>query len=141
MAGAVMQLDKTAIVIAQRSAIDIIDLSLVVMRSYAGSIVFFTFLGVAPFAILNLLLAIPILQFEQLAMESIWYSSPWVYRVRYYFVATGAVFLQAPMALCLVTNFIGQSVFVERQSVSKFVELSSGNGDKCLQSSDWCAWG
>ena len=114
-----MQLDKTAIVIAQRSAIDIIDLSLLVMRTYAGSIVYFTILGAAPFALLNLLLSIPILQYDSLATESIWYSSPWIYRVRYYFVATGAVFLQAPIALCLVTNFIGQSVFVERQSAAQ----------------------
>lgn len=114
-----MQLDKTAIVIAQRSAVDIIDLSLMVMRTYASSIVLFTVLGVAPFALLNLLLAIPLLQYDSLATESIWYSSPWIYRVRYYLVATGAVFLQAPLALSLVTNFIGQSVFVERQSASQ----------------------
>ncbi len=49
-------------------------------------------------------------------MQSYEYSSPNVFRVRYYCVAMVAVFLQAPLAMVLVTNFIGQAVFVEQQS-------------------------
>ena len=65
-----MQLDKTAIVISQRSAVDLIDLSLVVMRRFWKPILFFAVLGIAPFALLNLVLLWPLTRYETLLIAS-----------------------------------------------------------------------
>jgi hypothetical protein len=111
-----MQLDKTAIVISQRQMGEISDLSLLVMRAYWRPILVFSLVGVAPFAIVNFFLTWPLVHYDQLAIESVRYSSSWTYIIRYYVVMIGAVFLQAPLAMSLVTYFIGQAVFVEQLS-------------------------
>lgn len=112
-----MQLDKTSVIISERSTTDLADLSLLVLRHYAGPIFRLGLLGAFPFAILNFLLTWPLLQYDQLAMSATTITSSEAYRVRYYCIMIGAVFLQAPLAMSLVTYFIGQAVFFERQSL------------------------
>jgi len=111
-----MQLDKTAIVISQRSAVDLIDLSLVVMRRFWKPILFFAVLGIAPFALLNLVLLWPLTRYETLLIASSNVNSSAWYHFRYLFAVTAAIFIQAPLALSGVTYFIGQAVFIERPS-------------------------
>ena len=48
-----MQLDKTQIVIRERSYIDILDLSLRVIRAYAGPLFLMLLAGIAPFFFFN----------------------------------------------------------------------------------------
>lgn len=116
-----MQLDKTSIIISERSITELSDLSLVVMRSYAGPVFRFGMLGAIPFLLLNLILTWPLMQYDQLAMSATTITSSEVYRIRYYCVMIGAVFLQAPLAMCFVTYFIGQAVFFEQQSWQQVV--------------------
>ena len=109
-----MQLDKTAIVIAQRTAIDVVDLSLQVVRRYWQSIAFFAFVGILPFAILDFVLLWPITQYETLLIASRDFSGVAVFHVRYLCIIVAVIMLQAPLALSPVTYFIGQAVFIEQ---------------------------
>ena len=65
-----MQLDKTAILITQRSAVDLVDLSLFVIRRYWQPIAFFAAIGVLPFAIIDFVLLWPLTQYDSLVMAS-----------------------------------------------------------------------
>ena len=114
-----MQFDKTAITISQRRLFDLIDLSLIVLRSYFGVIVLCAMIGVIPFALLNFVLTFPLWEYEYLAMRSADFSDPLAYRVRFYIIQMALVFLQMPLALSGLTYFIGQAVFVEQQSIKQ----------------------
>lgn len=114
-----MQFDKTAITISQRRLLDLFDLSLIVLRSYFGTIVLCSFIGIAPFALLNFVLTLPLWEYENLAMRSADFSDPLAYRVRFYIIQMVLVFWQMPLALSGLTYFIGQAVFVEQQSIKQ----------------------
>jgi hypothetical protein len=112
-----MQFDKTAVTISQRRLLDLIDLSLIVFRSYLSVIVLCALIGIAPFAVLNFILTFPLWEYEYLAMRSADFTDPLVYRVRFYIIQMALVFLQMPLALSGLTYFVGQAVFVEQQSI------------------------
>lgn len=112
-----MQLDKTAIVISQRTGTELIDLSLIVVRRYWQSIAIFAFLGVIPFAIIDMILLWPLTQYDTLVMSSRDVGDAWFFHMRYLWVVTGLVLIQAPLALCGLTYFIGQAVFIERPTI------------------------
>lgn len=114
-----MQLDKTAIVISHRRLFDIVDLSLIVLRNYFKQILLCSVVGIAPFALLNFILTLPLWDYEFLAMRSSEFTDPLAYRIRFYFIQSAIVFLQMPLALSVLTFFIGQAVFVEQQSLKQ----------------------
>jgi hypothetical protein len=114
-----MQLDRTAIVISQRNADELMDLSLVVIRNYWHSILLFAFLGAMPFALLNAWLLGPIADYDSLVMSSPYYSDPDLFFVRYLMVMSGMVFLQSPMAMSMLTYFLGQAVFIEKPTIQQ----------------------
>ena len=109
-----MQLDKTAILITQRSAVDLVDLSLFVIRRYWQPIAFFAAIGVLPFAIIDFVLLWPLTQYDSLVMASNDFSGTDAYHVRYLWIMTALILIQSPLALSAVTYFIGQAVFIER---------------------------
>lgn len=112
-----MQLDRTAIVISQRSATDLVDLSLLVMRCYWRPILMFAVIGILPFALADFCLLWPLTKYDLLVMSSLNVGDVEVYRIRYLWVVTMTILLQAPIALCGVTYYIGQAVFIERPSI------------------------
>jgi hypothetical protein len=112
-----MQLDKTAIVISQRSGVELIDLSLIVVRRYWRSIALFASLGILPFAILDFILLWPLTQYDSLVMSSVQLGDPESYRLRYLWIISAVILIQAPLALSGVTYFIGQAVFTEQPTV------------------------
>ena len=114
-----MQLDKTAIVISQRSAVDLVDLSLFVMRRYWQPITYFAVLGIIPFAIADLVLSWPLAQYDSLLISSLDISTSGVYHFRYLCVITALILMQSPFALSAVTYFIGQAVFIERPTAKQ----------------------
>ena len=109
-----MQLDKTAILITQRSAVDLVDLSLFVIRRYWQPIAFFAAIGILPFAIVDFVLLWPLTQYDSLLMASNDFSDRNTYHVRYLCVITALILIQSPLALSAVTYFIGQAVFIEQ---------------------------
>ncbi len=114
-----MQLDKTAILITQRSAVDLVDLSLFVIRRYWQPIAFFAAIGVLPFAIIDFVLLWPLTQYDSLVMASNDFSDTNAYHVRYLWIITALILIQSPLALSAVTYFIGQAVFIERPTAKQ----------------------
>lgn len=111
-----MQLDKTSIVIEQRSADEIFDLSLVVLRNYWRRLVPLAILGALPFFLLNLLLLQPFMDFDRLVMSSREYASREGFLAVYLWVLSAVVYLQSPLAMTGVTYYLGQAVFTEEPS-------------------------
>jgi hypothetical protein len=114
-----MQLDRTAIVIAQRSADELLDLSLIVVRNYWAKLVPIALLGALPFALLNFILLRPITDYEQMVMASRDFTTTEGFHLRYLWTMVCLVFLQAPMAMAGVTYFLGQAVFIEEPSLKQ----------------------
>jgi hypothetical protein len=116
-----MQLDRTSIVIAQRSNNELLDLSLAVVRTYWRKLVLLAIAGALPFALLNFIFLYPITDYAQLDMASREFSSYEWYRIRYLWTMLCLVFLQAPMAMMGVCYFLGQVVFIEEPSLRQVV--------------------
>ncbi len=114
-----MQLDKTAIVIAQRSAMDVVDLSLIVLRHYWQPIALLACVGILPFALIDFILLWPLCQYESLLIASRDVSGTSAYQWRYLWIVTSLILIQSPLALSPVTYFIGQAVFFERPTVKQ----------------------
>jgi len=114
-----VQLDKTAIVNSHRSGINLVDLSLIVMRRYWRSITLFSVLGTIPFALINLVLLWPLTQYDLLLISSEDSATSQFFHFRYLSIATAVVLIQAPLAMCAVTYFIGRAVFIESPTVGQ----------------------
>ncbi|MFN7628231.1 MAG: hypothetical protein ACK5PZ_15495 [Pirellula sp.] len=112
-----MQLDTTSIVIAQRSIDELLDLSLVVARTYLPKIILFSILGIVPFFVINLVLLYPITDYDRLSMASTYSATNSGYQARYWWTQVCLVYLQAPLAMCGVTYFLGQAVFIEQPTI------------------------
>lgn len=114
-----MQLDRTAIVIAQRNADELFDLSLVVLRNYWAKLVPVAILGTLPFALLNYFLLRPLTDYDQLTMASRDYVTVEGFQIKYLWMMLCLVFLQAPLAMSGVTYLLGQAVFLEESTLKK----------------------
>lgn len=121
-----MQLDTTSIVIAQRSIDELLDLSLVVARTYLPKILLFAILGIAPFFAVNLVLLYPITDYDRLSMASTYYATNGGYQARYLWTQVCLVYLQAPLAMCGVTYFLGQAVFIEQPTIRQVFRVVIG---------------
>lgn len=118
-----MQLDRTAIVIAQRSSDELLDLSLVVMRNYWFKLLPLAVLGVLPFALINFFLLRPLTDYEQMVMASRDFATAEGFHVRYLWTMVCTVFIQAPLAMAGVTYFLGQAVFIEEPTLGQVVRV------------------
>jgi hypothetical protein len=118
-----MELDKTSIVLRQRSLLDIIDLSLVVVRVYRRPLLICSAIGVIPFFIINFLVLQPMLDFESLfAFNQGIIDEGWL-RFRHSAFQAGLILTEAPIALLAVTHFLGQAVFFERPSLRDLTKI------------------
>jgi hypothetical protein len=112
-----MQLDKTAIVITQRSGPELIDLSLAVFRQYWFPVLTIALVCILPIAAINAILLYPLTQYESLLISSRDVSEVSFFRLRYLSIMSAVILIQAPLVLSGVTYFIGQAVFIERPSL------------------------
>lgn len=110
-----MQLDKTRIVVRERSVLEIMDLALHVLRTFLVPLSWSLVIGVLPFALLNAWLIGWMAQWNYLfeGIES--------FPLRYTWVMSLLVFIEAPLATAFVTAYLGQAVFVERPSLRHVV--------------------
>ena len=125
-----MELDRTKIVIRERSWSDLVDLTLVVLRDYWNPVLFWGTVGALPFFLLNMLVLKPLLDFETILIGNEMNSNEELLYTRYLFHSITLVFLEAPFAMQGLTYFLGQAVFVERphwREVVKSVRSSFGN--------------
>lgn len=125
-----MQLDKTRIVIRERDLPDTLDLTLQVIRRFAGGLIVPLLLGIVPFALLNYVLigwmtplAIEASR-EQIAQMR---GGPFVdpsyitaalteESIRYLWAMFLLVFWQGPTATAIATAWLGGAVFQRDQS-------------------------
>lgn len=123
-----MQLDKTRIVIRERDLPDTLDLTLQVIRRFAGGLIIPMLLGIVPFALLNYVLigwmsplAVEAAR-EQIAQMQ---GSPFESNVSAAFTEEGLryvwamfllVFWQGPTATAIATAWLGGAVFQRDQS-------------------------
>ncbi len=102
-----MHLDKTRIVIRERSLPELLDLSLQVMRVYAASLLLAVAALALPLMLLNFLL-IGWMAWEEYEPSSI---------ARYEWTMTQLVFIEAPLASMLATLYLGKVMFCEQPTV------------------------
>jgi hypothetical protein len=106
-----MQIHRNRIVIRERGLLDILDLALCVIRSYAWPLTVALALGVGPAMALNAWLL------ADLAEPAPSEPAPWAYLWCMLFL----VLWEAPMATAPATLFLGEAVFQERPHVRNLV--------------------
>lgn len=106
-----MQFDKTKIAIRERAMLEILDLSLHVMRFYAAPMLITFVLGVVPLFVLNHLLIG--------WMTNVAYEEEFPYG--YMWNMTLLIFVEAPLASVFATCYLGQAVFQEKPRVGQVV--------------------
>ena len=106
-----MKLSETQIVIRERPFIDILDLSLRVMRAYAGPLCAALLAGIVPFYVLNVWL---LSDYAQSGLEI--NIDP-----RYPFLLVMLVVWEIPLATAPATLLLGQALFEEQPAPGKVV--------------------
>lgn len=124
-----MQLDKTRIVVRERTQVELMDLSLHVLRTYGARLLPAALVGILPLAIINHLLIG-------------WMASPEFYDYgssfipfRYLWNMSFLVFLEAPLGTIFASMYLGLAVFEERPSwkeVFRGVGQTAGQVFVCL---------
>ncbi|MBN1910448.1 MAG: hypothetical protein JW818_11960 [Pirellulales bacterium] len=105
-----MQLDRTRIVIREREFSDVLDLSLQVIRRYAGPLAIALLVGIAPLFALNCYLLSGLVDPHTLDSEGPW---PFVWMVLI------LVVWEIPLATAPATLFLGRALFENQPSVGK----------------------
>jgi hypothetical protein len=118
-----MQLDRTSIVITQRNNDEVLDLSLVVFRTYWKKLISLAIIGVLPFALLNFILLSPITDYVSLVMASRDFTTVEGLQIRYLWTMMSLVFVQAPLAMAGVSYYLGQAVFTEEPSLKQVTRV------------------
>lgn len=114
-----MQLDRTHVAIRVRTLSEIGDLSLVMIRRYPKAFLEAFFLGAAFWILADLLLLgwLPLIQTDSDLSRTSFADDQYRYLI---WMAT-LVFLQTPIAGCLTTYMLGQSIFEQQISLRKAV--------------------
>lgn len=97
-----MQLDRTRIAVRERSGIEILDMSLHVVRAYFRPWLQATLLGALPFMVINAAL-----------LWSLWINPDDEFPWRYVWLMVVLVFIEAPWATAILTTYLGAAVFDE----------------------------
>lgn len=99
-----MQFDRTRIAVRPRGFLEMLDLSLLVLREYAGPLSVAMLMGVAPLMAVNWLLLGWMVDTGD--VES---ATPW----RFLYHLSLQIYLQAPLAGVFATAYLGQAVFLD----------------------------
>lgn len=114
-----MQLDSTRIAVRERGVLEILDLSLHVLRAYAGPMLVTHLVALIPLMVLNQALLGWMLNEvvfgEVLEWEHIGHL------VRYLWTMILLVFIEAPLISIFATAYLGQAVFLEQPRVWKTI--------------------
>lgn len=101
-----MQLDRTRVAIRERGTLEICDLALHVMRAFSPALLVMLAVGIVPVMLIN-----------RLALG--WMTEdlvPWTF-VRYVWVMSLLVFIQAPLATSVATVYLGDAMFLEKPTL------------------------
>ncbi|MFP6674854.1 MAG: hypothetical protein VB878_07225 [Pirellulaceae bacterium] len=102
-----MHFDETRIAIRERNGLEVLDLSVTLLRVFLRPCLTLFMIGAAPFIAWNFLLTywMPILDNDAATIDvagTVW---------RYLWAQTLLVFIQAPLAASFVTSFLGRAAF------------------------------
>jgi hypothetical protein len=118
-----MQLDRTRIAVRERSGLEILDMSLHVVRAYFRPWLQATLIGALPFMVINAVLLWPLAQHPD-------GEFPW----RYVWLMGVLVFIEAPWATAILTTYLGAAVFDEGINVRKAAQETWRRWPQML----WC---
>lgn len=118
-----MQLDRTRIAVRERSGIEILDMSLHVVRAYFRPWLQATLLGALPFMVINAAL-----------LWSLWINPDAGFPWRYVWLMGVLVFIEAPWATAILTTYLGAAVFDEGINVRKAAQETWRRWPQML----WC---
>jgi hypothetical protein len=107
-----MQLDRTRIAIRERGLLETIDLTLLVIRDFAGPILASALVGIIPLAIINEVLLGRMVSIDDEGNVA-WF--------RYVWGMTVLIFLEAPLASVFVVAYLGPAVFMEQRTVRQVI--------------------
>jgi hypothetical protein len=120
-----VQFDKTTIAVRQRGMLDTLDLSLHVLRQYAGPLAAAMLLGVLPLMAVNYLLLG-------------WMVGPWDDETglpwRFIYHLALQIFLQAPLAGMFATAYLGDAVFLNEPRLGDVIR----HAVRLLPRMAWC---
>src|SRR5436190_7680871 len=105
-----MQLDHTRIAIRERGLLETIDVSLFIIRDFAGPVIACALLAIVPLALINYALVG--------WMVSTDYDGE-TFSFRYFWNMTLLVFLEAPLASVFIVAYLGPAVFHERRTIQQ----------------------
>ncbi len=106
-----MRLDRTRIAIAERTQVELLDLSFIVLREFFLPVVGYLMVLAVPFAIFNYL-AISWMTADFIEPLPIW---------RYIWVMSALVYVEAPFASILATAYLGKVTFFENPSTRELL--------------------
>src|SRR5262249_51892678 len=105
-----MQLDRTRIAIRERGLLETIDLSLHVIRLFAGPVLACSLVAIVPLALINYAL-VGWMMPSEIDVDSIGF--------RYFWNMTVLIFLEAPLASVFIVAYLGPAVFLEERSLQQ----------------------
>jgi hypothetical protein len=114
-----VQLDRTQIAIRERGLSEILDLSLHVLRAYAGPLAISLLIGAAPLMLLNHFLIGWMA--ADLGFRESFSAEDYGRLVRYIWNMILLVLIQAPLMSVFATSYLGQAVFLERPRIGAVV--------------------
>src|SRR5262249_27883259 len=107
-----MQLDRTRIAIRERGLLETIDLTLLVIREFAGPLIICALLAIVPLAIINELLVGWMVSVDDEGTVA-WF--------RYTWAMTVLVFLESQLAAVFIVAYLGPAVFMEQRTIRQVV--------------------
>ncbi len=107
-----MQLDRTRIAIRERGLLETIDLSLVVIRDFAGPIILCALIGILPLSLINEALIGRMVTIDDEGGVA-WFRFTWA--------MTLLIFLEAPLASAFIVAYLGPAVFMEQRTIRQVI--------------------
>ena len=110
-----MKFDETRVTIRERSWLEILDLALRLYAEYWRLLSVTFLLAALPLAVANDLLVVRLMDFQ-------WEEDPYAENVKFIFITSILVFIQAPMASVFTTMLLGRIMFLQSPDLGSLVK-------------------
>lgn len=110
-----MKFDETRVTIRERSWLEILDLALRLYAEYWRLLSVTFLLAALPLAVANDLLVVRLMDFQ-------WEEDPYAENVKFIFITSVLVFIQAPMASVFTTMLLGRIMFLQSPDLGSLVK-------------------
>ena len=110
-----MKFDETRVTIRERSWLEILDLALRLYAEYWRLLSVTFLLAALPLAVANDLLVVRLMDFQ-------WEEDPYAENVKFIFITSVLVFIQAPMASVFSTMLLGRIMFLQSPDLGSLIK-------------------